>query len=130
MTDPIADMFSRIKNGLNAKFEAVDVPHSNIKEKIAQIFKAEGYLANAETLTKMGRKFIRLRLKYDSAKQSVIEKIKRVSSPGNRVYCDVKSIPKIQGGFGLVVLSTSKGVMTGAAAASQKLGGEVLCYIW
>ncbi|OGC23247.1 30S ribosomal protein S8 [candidate division WOR-1 bacterium RIFOXYB2_FULL_42_35] len=130
MTDPIADMLSRIKNGLNTRAEIVDVPHSNIKEKLAQIIKSEGYLAKAETLSKMGKKYLRLRLKYGAAKQSVIENLKRVSKPGRRVYCDVKSIPRVQGGFGVVIISTSRGIMTGASARSQKLGGEILCYVW
>lgn len=125
MTDPIADMFSRIKNALGIRADYVDIPHSNQIEKIAQIFLAEGYIEKMEVLTRMAKKNVRLKLK-----KGIINEIKRVSRPGGRKYASVRSLPRIQGGFGTVIVSTSKGVMTDVKAREKKLGGEILCYIW
>ncbi|KPJ69845.1 30S ribosomal protein S8 [candidate division WOR-1 bacterium DG_54_3] len=130
MTDPIADMFSRIKNALNARQETVDIPHSRVKEAIAQILVSEGYLGKTEILKRMEKRFLRITLKYDQNKKGIISGIKRVSKPGRRIYADAGSLPRVQAGFGTAIISSSRGVMTDEEARAQKLGGEVICYIW
>ncbi len=130
MTDPITDMLSRIKNALNARAETFDLPHSKIKEGLAKIMLSQGYIENFDTLKRMDKKFLRIRLKYRSNKKGVISGMRRVSKPGRRVYSDAYSLPRIQGGFGTAVISTSQGLMTDQEARSKKIGGEVICYIW
>ncbi|MFH1347891.1 MAG: 30S ribosomal protein S8 [Candidatus Margulisiibacteriota bacterium] len=130
MNDPIADMLSRIHNAQNVRAGMVDIPYSMIKEKISKILVEEGYVAKFDRLKRMDKKFLRLSLKYRDDKKGVICKMKRVSKSGRRIYSDVRSLPRVQGGFGTCILSTSKGVMTDETARSKKLGGEVLCYIW
>ena len=130
MNDPITDLLNRINNAQNVRAETVDVPHSRIKEEIAKILAAEGYLAKWDGLKRMDKKFLRLTLKYGQNKKGIINGLKRISKPGKRVYADSSSLPKVQGGFGTSIISTSKGVMTDEAARGQKLGGEVLCHIW
>ena len=130
MTDPISDMLSRIKNALNARMESVDVPHSNIKEGIAQILVSEGYVGRFDVMKRMDKKFLRIALKYTEAKKGVISGMKRVSKPGRRIYSDAYSLPRIHAGFGTAIISTSRGILTDEDARSQKLGGEVICYIW
>ena len=130
MTDPIADLLSRIRTAQNARAETLDIPHSNIKEEIIKIMSAEGYLGKNETLKRMNRKYLRVSLKYSPDKKGIITGLKRVSKSGRRVYADVGSLPRVHAGFGTAIISTSKGVMTEEAARTKKLGGEVLCYIW
>ncbi|MBU1026863.1 MAG: 30S ribosomal protein S8 [Candidatus Margulisbacteria bacterium] len=130
MTDPIADMLSRIKNALNARLESVDIPHSKVKEAIGKILLEDGYVAKLDVLKRMEKKFIRLILKYTSDKDGVIVGLRRVSRPGRRIYADARSLPKVQAGFGTAIISTSRGIMTDESARNQKVGGEVLCYIW
>ena len=130
MTDPIADMLSRIKNALNVRAENVDMPHSKMKESIANLLLSEGYIARGEKMSKMNKGFIRLVLKYGPDKKGVIRGMQRVSRPGRRIYQESRSLPRVQAGFGTALISTSKGVMTDNQARSSKLGGEVLCYIW
>ncbi len=130
MNDPIADMLSRIKNGMNARLDAIDIPHSKIKEEMARIFTSEGYVAKYDVMQRMDKKFIRLTLKYKQDKTGLIAGMKRVSKAGRRVYVDVDSIPKVQAGFGTAILSTSNGIMTDEEAREKKVGGEVLCHIW
>lgn len=130
MSDPIADMFCRIKNAAAARIETVDIPHSKIKEEIAKILVSEGYVGKFDILKRMDKKFVRLWLKYTQNKKGVISGLKRVSRPGRRIYRDARSLPRVQGGFGTAIISTSKGVMTDEAARAQKLGGEVICYVW
>ncbi len=130
MTDPIADMLLRIKNALNARHENVDMPHSGQKEAIAKILVEEGYTAKSDVLKRMDKKFIRMLLKYAPDKSSVIVGLKRISKPGRRIYADARSLPRVQAGFGTAIISTSRGIMTDEAARNQKVGGEVLCYIW
>lgn len=129
MTDPIADMFNRIRNALNVRQETVDIPHSRMKEEIAKILVGEGYLQKYDVLKRMEKKFVRVALKYASDKKGVISELRRVSKPGRRIYADVRSLPRVQAGFGTAIISTSRGLMTEEFARTQKLGGEVICYI-
>ena len=130
MTDPIADMFSRIKGGMGVGRDAVDIPHSRIKEAIASILLKEGYIHKFDVMTRMNKKYLRIVLKYRKNKKSAIVDIKRVSRPGCRVYKDRISLPRVQSGFGVSIISTSKGLMTDEEARAAKLGGEVICKIW
>lgn len=130
MTDPITDMFNRIKSSLNARHETVDIPHSKMKEAIVKIMVAEGYLGKYDNLTRMEKKFMRVALKYGQKKKSVIMGIERVSKPGRRVYADTENLPRVQAGFGTAIISTSRGVMTDVEARDKKIGGEVVCHIW
>jgi small subunit ribosomal protein S8 len=129
MTDPIADMLSRITNAINVRAETVDMPYSKIKEEMARILQAEGYLQKVDTMKKMEKQFLRIALKY-SAKKAVISCLQRVSKPGKRIYVNRRKLPKIHAGFGTALVSTSRGIMTDDTARAQNLGGEVLCYVW
>jgi small subunit ribosomal protein S8 len=132
MTDPIADMITRIRNGVRARLLRVDVPTSKLKVEIARILKDEGYVANYKTLEeaegKQGR--IRIFLKYGPGMERVITDLQRVSRPGCRIYCAKDQIPRVYGGLGINILSTSRGVMTGRTAAREGVGGEILCNVW
>ena len=127
--DPIADMLTRIRNGQNASLQTVDIPHSKIKENIATILKNEGYISGVETSGEKAEKKIAVKLKY-SGRRGVIEGLKRISRPGVRTYVKGDEIPRVRGGLGTAIISTSHGVMTGRDARKQNFGGEVLCYIW
>ena len=130
MTDPLADMLTRIRNASTARHEKVDVPASKMKLEVARILKEEGYIKNFK-LTKDDRQgVIRIFLKYEENRKSVIDGIKRVSRPGRRIYASADEIPKVLGGLGITILSTSRGVMTDQQARSLNLGGEVLCCVW
>src|SRR5215475_12161498 len=128
MNDPISDMLTRIRNAHRALLLAVDVPHSKMKESIAGILKREGYIADFAIEGQIP-KHLKLRLKYQG-KKSVIEGLQRVSSPGLRRYVGSTDIPRVRGGLGVAVLSTSEGVMTGTQARKKNIGGELLCYVW
>jgi len=128
MTDPISDMLARIRNANRALLPGVEMPHSKIKESIASILKKEGYINDFAVEGKIP-KTIRVKLKYQG-KKSIIEGLKRVSSPGLRRYVGSTDIPRVRGGMGVAVLSTSEGVMTGVQARKKNIGGELLCYIW
>src|SRR5438477_8540866 len=128
MTDPIADMLSRIRNANLALLPAINMPHSQIKESIAGILKREGYIIDFAVEGKLP-KTIKLKLKYQG-KKSVIEGLKRVSSPGLRRYVGSKEIPRVRGGLGVAVVSTSEGLMTDVQARKKNIGGELLCYVW
>ena len=128
MTDPISDMLTRIRNAQRALLPAVEVPHSRIKESIAQILKREGYVTDVSVEGKLPRT-IKLKLKYQG-KKSVIEGLRRVSRPGLRHYVGATEIPRVLGGLGVAVVSTPEGVMTGVQARKKNLGGELLCYVW
>lgn len=130
ISDPIADMLTRVRNALKARHPKVDVPASNLKTEIARILKDEGYILNYKIVDDSNHKAIRVYLKYTAANQPVISNIERVSRPGCRVYVGHKDIPKVLGGLGVNILTTPKGVMTGKAARAQGLGGELLCQIW
>lgn len=128
MTDPISDMLTRIRNAGQALQSVVELPHSRLKENIAQILKKEGYLADV-AVEGAAAKRIKLKLKFEG-KKSVIEGLRRISKPGLRHYVGVDEIPRVRGGLGVAVLSTPEGVMTGVQARRKNLGGEVLCYVW
>lgn len=128
MTDPIADMLTRIRNAGRALQPTVEVPHSRLKEGIARILRQEGYIADF-TVAGNAVKTLRLRLKY-AGKKPVIEGLRRMSKPGRRHYVGAHEIPRVLGGMGIAVLSTSEGVMTGEQARRKNLGGELLCLVW
>jgi small subunit ribosomal protein S8 len=128
MTDTISDMLTRIRNASRVQLPVVEMPHSKMKESIAHILKKEGYVAEVAVESKPAKK-ITLKLKYDG-KKSVIEGLRRVSSPGLRRYVGALDIPRVRGGLGISVVSTSQGVMTGTQARKSNLGGELICYVW
>ncbi|NMA34601.1 MAG: 30S ribosomal protein S8 [Clostridiaceae bacterium] len=130
ITDAIADMLTRIRNASSAKHESVDIPASNIKKDIARILKDEGYVKDVEFIEDGKQGIIRVFLKYTGNKQSVISGIKRISKPGLRVYANKDELPKVLGGLGVAVISTSRGVMTDKKARTEGVGGEVLAFIW
>lgn len=130
MTDPIADMLTRMRNGLSAKHAKVDVPASNLKVEIARILKDEGYIANYKVIGEGASRAIRVYLKYGPDGEKVMSKLERISKPGCRVYVSSEEIPSVLGGLGINILSTSRGVMTGREARRQRVGGEILCRIY
>ena len=130
MTDPIADMITRIRNGVRARLPKIDVPASKLKVEIARILKDEGYITNFKSLEDQKQGQIRIFLKYGPGMEQVITDLQRVSRPGCRIYCGKDQIPRVYGGLGINILSTSRGVMTGRAAAREGVGGEILCNIW
>lgn len=129
-TDVIADMLTRIRNASSAKHETVDIPASNLKRSIAAILLEEGYIKGIEEIQDGKQGVIRIQLKYTGNKQNVITGIKRISKPGLRVYAGKGEVPKVLGGLGIAILSTSKGVMTDKKARSFGVGGEVLAFVW
>ncbi len=129
-TDPIADYLTRLRNGIMAGHDAVVVPASKMKEQISSILKQEGYIHSYKAVEHEGRNYLVVNLKYVKDKQSVIHGLKRVSKPGLRVYAGVKEIPEVNGGLGITILSTPKGVLTGKDAKKQNLGGEILASVW
>ena len=130
MTDPIADMLTRVRNAVQAKHQKVDMPASRLKVEIARILKEEGFIAHYKTSDEEGRNFLTLFLKYGSKGEKVISNIERISRPGCRVYVSRTEIPKVLGGLGINILTTSHGVMTGKQARRQGYGGELLCNIY
>jgi small subunit ribosomal protein S8 len=129
-SDPIADMLTRIRNGLSAKHAKVDVPASRLKTDIAKILKDEGYIANYKLTEDGTRKSIRIYLKYTLGNEPAISRIERVSRPGCRVFVGSKGVPRVLGGLGINILTTPRGVMTGSAARKENVGGEILCHVW
>jgi small subunit ribosomal protein S8 len=129
-TDVIADMLTRIRNASSAKHETVDIPASNLKRSIASILQEEGYIKGIEEIEDGKQGVIRVKLKYAPTKQSVITGIKRISKPGLRVYAAKGEVPKVLGGLGIAIISTSKGVMTDKKARAEGVGGEVLAFVW
>ena len=130
INDPIADMLTRIRNGLIARHESVTMPASNMKKSIAKILLDEGYIKAVDLIEDGLQGQIKITLKYAQGKESVINGLKRISKPGLRVYAKSDEIPKVLGGLGIAIVSTSKGVMTGKEATLAGVGGEVLAYIW
>ena len=130
VTDPIADLLTRIRNALTAKHETVTVPASKMKKAIADILVEEGFVKSAELTENEGRSDIVITLKYGAKNEKVINNLKRISKPGLRVYCGYEKLPKVLGGLGIAIISTYKGVMTDKAARNNKIGGEVLAYVW
>ena len=131
MSDPIADMLTRIRNANTAKHDTVDVPASKMKVAIADILLNEGYITKYDIVEDGAFKTIRIALKYGADKnEKVITDLKRISKPGLRVYANSEELPKVLGGFGTAIISTNKGVVTDKEARKQKIGGEVLCFVW
>ena len=130
ITDPVADMLTRIRNANTAKHESVDVPASNLKKAIAKILLDEGYIKSYEIVEDGTQGIIRIQLKYLAGKEKVISGLRRVSKPGLRVYAGADELPRVLKGLGIAVISTSKGVMTDKAARANHVGGEVLAFVW
>ncbi|MYA20459.1 MAG: 30S ribosomal protein S8 [Chloroflexi bacterium] len=130
MSDPLADMCTRIRNAVMANHESVRVPASKVKRAIADVLKSEGFIAGYAEEQDGSRSYLRLRLNYVSEQQAAIGGIRRVSRPGLRVYVNKREIPRVYGGLGVAIMSTSSGVMTGQEAWRRNVGGEVLCYVW
>ena len=130
ITDPIADMLTRIRNANSAKHGTVDIPASNMKKAIAQILLDEGYIASYKVIEDDKQGVIRVTLKYGENKSQVITGLRRVSKPGLRIYSNVEDMPKVMKGLGIAIVSTSKGIMTDREARKQNVGGEVLAFVW
>lgn len=130
MTDPIADMLTRIRNASSVFHDSVDVPASKIKKELARILKEEGYIRDYKVNDDGKQGVLRIYLKYAPPKRQVITGIKRISKPGRRVYAKSDQVPRVLGGLGVAVLSTSRGLMTDREARRQRIGGEVICYVW
>jgi len=130
MTDPIADMLTRIKNALMARHKTVVVPGSKLKIEIARILKEEGYIEDYRVIEEKPQTKIEIVLKYDEKKRPVIAGIKRVSKPGRRIYRGYRELPKVLNGMGIAIISTSQGIMTDHEARKRRVGGEVICEIW
>ena len=129
-TDPISDLLTRIRNALTARHESVLIPASKMKKSIADILVSEGYVKSAEIVDDEGHPNIKIVLKYGNKYESVISNLKRISKPGLRVYAGYEELPKVLGGLGIAIISTSKGIMTDREARKNKVGGEVLAYVW
>jgi small subunit ribosomal protein S8 len=130
MTDPIADMLTRIRNANMVKHQKVDIPSSTMKVNIASVLKQEGYIKNYKVISDNLQGILRVYLKYIDDKDGVINEIKRISKPGGRVYVKADEVPTVKSGLGIVVLSTSKGIITDSAARKAGLGGEIICTVW
>ena len=130
MTDPIADMLTRIRNANTVKHETVDVPASNIKKEIARILLEEGFIRGYDVIEDGKQGIIRIQLKYGQMSERVITGLKRISKPGMRVYAAKDEVPKVLNGLGISIISTSKGILTDKQARKENVGGEVICYVW
>ncbi len=130
LTDPVADMITRIRNASSVKHESVDIPCSKLKVEVARILKEEGYIREYKVIEDDKQGILRIYLKYGPNKEKVLSGIKRISKPGLRVYANKEEIPRVLGGLGIAILSTSQGVMTDRAARKSNIGGEVICYVW
>lgn len=129
-TDPIADMLTRIRNALHARHDYADVPASKLKVSLADTLKKEGFIRDYEAMQEGIRQTVRIHLAYTDSREPVITGVQRVSKPGLRVYVDRHEVPRVYGGLGVAIISTSKGMLTGGEARRQGLGGEVVCYVW
>jgi small subunit ribosomal protein S8 len=130
MSDPLADMFTRIRNSTTARHEWVRVPTSNVKRAVAGVLRAEGFIAAIEEEEEGPLRYLRLRITYGEDRKAVLGGIRRVSKPGLRVYVNRREVPRVLGGLGIAILSTSQGVMSDREAWRRRIGGEVLCYVW
>ena len=130
MTDPIADMLTRIRNGVVARHRRVDVPASKMKEAIAKILEQEGYIQGVRVIPDEKQGTLRIFLKFNDSRGSAIHGLQRVSKPGRRVYVSRQAVPRVMGGYGTSILSTSQGIMTGLAARQKGIGGEFVCQVW
>jgi small subunit ribosomal protein S8 len=130
VSDPIADMLTKVRNAVQARHEKVEVPTSKIKLEIVKILKTEGYIKNFKKISQDGKNTIRIFLKYDDANTPVIHGLKKISTPGRRVYSGYRELPRVFNGYGTVIVSTSQGVTTGKKAAEKMVGGELICSVW
>ena len=130
ISDVIADMLTRVRNASNARHETVDIPASNMKKAIADILLAEGYIKGVQVIEDGKQGMIRIALKYEASKQKVIHGLRRVSKPGLRIYSNYEDMPKVMNGLGIAIVSTSKGIMTDKMARREKVGGEILAFVW
>jgi small subunit ribosomal protein S8 len=130
LTDPVADFLTRIRNAHRARHQKLDVPASRLKAEIARILKEEGYIANFKPVEEEGQQLLRVYLKYGPNNEAVIRDLKRISKPGCRVYIGRDEIRRVQGGLGISIMTTPKGVMTGRQARREGVGGEILCEVW
>ena len=130
ISDVIADMLTRVRNASNARHETVDIPASNMKKAIADILLAEGYIKGVQVIEDGKQGMIRIALKYEAGMQKVIHGLRRVSKPGLRIYSNYEDMPKVMNGLGIAIVSTSKGIMTDKAARREKVGGEILAFVW
>lgn len=130
MTDPIADLLTRIRNASMAKLQKVDIPSSNLKVSLANVLKAEGFIKNFKVIADNKQGILRVYLRYIDEKEPVIREIKRISKPGSRVYVGCEDIPSVKNGMGIAILSTSKGILTDKSAREAGIGGEVVCTVW
>ena len=130
MTDPIADMLTRIRNAINRRHASVDIPHSKMKESIARILQDEGFIQRYELVPDGRFQVIRVHLKYAEGRRPVLTHLKRLSTPGRRLYAGSAQIPRALGGMGIVIVSTPRGVLTGTRARREKVGGELICEVW
>jgi small subunit ribosomal protein S8 len=128
--DPISDMLTRVRNGASAGHDTVDIPHSRLKAEIARILKREGFITDYSIEQIETRSYLRLKLKYSRGEKAVIRGLSRISKPGLRKYVGSTEVPKVFGGIGVAILSTSRGLLTDREARRSKLGGEVICYVW
>ena len=129
-SDPLSDLLTRISNGLTAGHDKVDVPASRVKEAVLKVLEEEGFIASYRRVEDKGRPVLRVGLKYDSEGEPIVTGLERVSRPGRRVYARADEIPKVLGGLGVSIVSTSKGIVTDRTARQSRLGGEVLCNVW
>lgn len=130
MTDPIADFLTRIRNANMVLHEKVEIPASNLKKSLAEILKDEGFIKDYECIEDDKQGVIRVYLKYGTNKEKVISGLKRISKPGLKVFCKKDEVPKVLGGLGIAIISTSKGIMSDKSARKMGVGGEVVCYVW
>jgi small subunit ribosomal protein S8 len=130
VTDPVADMLTKIRNASSARFDRVDILTSKLKLEIVKILKNEGYVKNFKKTTVDGKNYIRIFLKFDDKQKPIIHGIKKISTPGRRIYAGYKKLPRIFNGYGTLIVSTSTGVTTGKKAAEKKVGGELICSVW
>jgi len=130
VTDPLADMLTKIRNGSEARFDKVDIPTSKLKLEIVKILKNEGFIKNFKKITQDGHSLIRVFLKYDDGMKPIIHGLDRVSTPGRRIYTGYRKMPRVYNGYGTLIVSTSSGVTTGRKAAEKRVGGEILCTVW
>ncbi len=130
LSDPISDMLTKIRNASSARFESVDIPTSKLKLEITKILKNEGFIKTFKKVTQDGRNLIRIFLKYDGGNAPVIHGLKRISTPGRRMYAGYKNLPRVLNGFGTLIVTTSTGVTTGKKAVEKKAGGELICTVW
>lgn len=130
VSDPVADMLTKIRNASSAKYEKVDITTSKLKLEIVKILKNEGYIKNFKKVTQENINYIRVFLKYDEKEKPVIKGLKKISTPGRRIYSGYKEMPRIYNGHGVLIISTSTGVITGKKAAEKMVGGELICSVW